>query len=78
MTTTPIHGARPIRQGTAEWHEARRASVSSTDLAVILGLSPYRSEWDLAAEKLGTADPIEQTLPMRIGLALEPLIRDEY
>jgi len=75
---TPIHGARPIRQGTAEWHEARRASVSSTDLAVILGLSPYRSEWDLAAEKLGTADPIEQTLPMRIGLALEPLIREEY
>ena len=52
--------------------------MSSTDLAVILGLSPYRSEWDLAAEKLGTADPIEQTLPMRIGLALEPLIREEY
>ena len=56
---------------------ARRASVSSTDLAAILGLSPYRSEADLADEKLN-GDRRESTLPMRIGLALEPVIRDEY
>jgi putative phage-type endonuclease len=67
-----------LRQGTPEWLEARRAAVSSTDLPVILGLSPWRSEWDLAEEKLGRSERQESTLPMRVGLALEPLIRDEY
>lgn len=66
-----------VRQGSPEWLEARRASVSSTDVGVLLGLSPYRSEWDLANEKAG-ADPGPQTLPMRVGLALEPLIKSEY
>lgn len=67
-----------LRQGSAAWHEARRVSVSSTDLAVILGLSPYRAEWDLAAEKLGQVEREPATLPMRVGLALERLIGDEY
>jgi putative phage-type endonuclease len=67
-----------IRQGTPAWHRARREAVSSTDIGVLLGLSPYKSEWDLAAEKLGWIEPVDQTLPMRIGLALEPLIREEY
>ena len=66
------------RQGTAEWHDARRSAVSSTDLGVILGLNPWKSEWELAAEKSGELEPASSTLPMRIGLALEPLIRDEY
>jgi len=66
-----------VRQGSDEWMAARRASVSSTDLSAILGLSPYRSEADLADEKLN-GDRRESTLPMRIGLALEPVIRDEY
>jgi putative phage-type endonuclease len=67
-----------IRQGTDDWLAARRSSVSSTDLAAILGLSPYRSEADLADEKRGTMARSESTLPMRVGLALEPLIKDEY
>jgi putative phage-type endonuclease len=67
-----------VRQGTEAWFDARRASVSSTDLGVLLGLNPYRSEDDLAQEKAGTIERDAPTLPMRIGLALEPLIRDEY
>jgi hypothetical protein len=67
-----------IRQGSLEWLGARRASVSATDAGVLLGLSRYRCEADLAAEKLGLAEPAEPSLPMRVGLALEPLIRDEY
>jgi putative phage-type endonuclease len=67
-----------IRQGTDDWVRARRSSVSSTDLGVILGLSPYRSEADLADEKLGRMERTGSTLPMRVGLALEPLIAAEY
>jgi putative phage-type endonuclease len=67
-----------VRQGSPEWHAARKAAVSSTDLPALLGVSPWKSEWDVAAEKLGWIEPVEQTLPMKIGLALEPLIRAEY
>jgi putative phage-type endonuclease len=67
-----------LKQGSPEWLEARRDLITSTDLPVILGLSPYKSEATLAREKLGLAEPTEQTLVMRVGLALEPVIREEY
>ena len=67
-----------LTQGSAEWLAARRQMVTSTDLPVIMGLSPYKSEATLAREKLGEIEPAEQTLVMRVGLALEPVIRDEY
>lgn len=67
-----------LKQRSPEWHEARKALITSTDIPVILGLSPYKSEGALAREKLGQSEPAEQTLPMRVGLALEPVIREEY
>lgn len=53
------------------------SGVTSTDLPVILGLSPYKSEGELAREKLNGRQPAS-SLPMRVGLALEPLVRAEY
>jgi predicted phage-related endonuclease len=44
-----------IRQGTDEWLEARRSLVTATDIPVLLGLSPYKCEADLADEKAGKA-----------------------
>lgn len=66
------------RQRTDEWRELRRGLITSTDIPVILGLSPYKSEATLAREKLGELEPSEQSLVMRVGVALEPVIRDEY
>lgn len=70
-----------IRQRTPEWTEARRAAVTSTDIAVILGLSPWKSEGALAREKLGTPDvetiDAKRERVMRLGLALESVVRDE-
>lgn len=73
-----IHAAKPPAQGTPEWLAARRGLITSTDIPVLMGLSPYKSEATLAREKLGEVEPTEQTLVMRVGLALEPVIRDEY
>lgn len=67
----------PLRQGTSEWLAYRRTGVSASDIPILLGLSPYRCEADLADEKLGNAT-VEQTLPMKVGLALEDLIAAEY
>lgn len=70
--------ALPLRQGTPEWLAARRDLITSTDIPVLLGISPYKSEATLAREKLGEVEPDEQSLVMRVGIALEPVIRDEY
>ena len=67
----------PVKQRTPEWLEARRGLVTATDIAVLLGLSPYRCEADLADEKLHGSMQAE-TLRMRVGTAMEPLIREAY
>jgi putative phage-type endonuclease len=64
-----------------EWLETRRAGITSTDLPVILGLSPYTSEASLARQKRGleedTIGPDRERV-MRIGLAIEDVTRREY
>jgi putative phage-type endonuclease len=69
--------ALALRQRTDEWREARRGLITATDIPILMGLSPYRSEAALAREKLG-GDFEPENLAMRIGAALEPVIKDEY
>jgi putative phage-type endonuclease len=40
-------------QGSPEWLEWRSQGVTATDIPVILGLSPYKTVWQLWAEKIG-------------------------
>ena len=65
----------PVRQGSPEWLAFRRTVVTGTDIAAIMGLSPYKSEADVAAEKLG--HETTSSLVMRSGSALEPFIARE-
>jgi putative phage-type endonuclease len=65
-------------QGTAEWLEARRHLITATDLPVILGVSPWKSEAELADEKAGILPPGDETPQMRVGRAMENIVRDEY
>lgn len=66
-----------LRQGSEEWLAYRRTGVSASDIPVLLGLSPYKCEADLADEKLTGAET-PQSIPMKVGLALEDLIASEY
>lgn len=68
----------PLAQRTEAWRAARRSMVTATDLPVILGLSPFRCEADLADEKLGIAGPQPESVAMRRGAALEPLLAELY
>ncbi len=45
--------ALAIRQNSPEWLEARRLTIGSSDIPVIVGESPYKDAHTLAAEKLG-------------------------
>jgi putative phage-type endonuclease len=66
-----------MRQGSPEWLEARRSLITGSDMPVLLGLSPWKVEADVAAEKTGEwRQPA--TLRMRVGTAVEPLIADAY
>lgn len=40
-------------QGSPEWLEWRSQGVTASDIPIILGLSPYKTVWQLWAEKVG-------------------------
>lgn len=66
-----------LRQGSPAWLDARKSLITASDIPVLLGVSPFKCEADLADEKRGLVES-ESTIRMRIGLALEDLIAEEY
>jgi len=70
-----------VKQGDDEWLEARRLGVTSTDIPAIIGVSPWKSEGDVAREKQGLTDQADddpdRARRFRLGHALEDVIRGE-
>ena len=67
----------PVRQGSPEWLAFRRTVITGTDLPILLGISPYSCEADLADAKMG-AEPEPPSVRMRMGSLLEDLNLAEY
>jgi putative phage-type endonuclease len=67
-----------IAVGSPEWHAERRKGLGGSDAAAVFGLSRYKSPLDLYLEKIGEADPVDETWDMARGKALEPLLRQHY
>jgi putative phage-type endonuclease len=64
--------------GTPEWHEARKG-LGGSDIASVMDKNPYKSAFTLYAEKTGLVDGnIEPSMPMKMGTAFEPVIRDLF
>lgn len=61
----------------AEHMERRRGYVGASDAAAAIGLSPYRSPFDLYQDKLGVL-PDQPSEPMIRGQILEPLVMRLY
>lgn len=68
----------PVKQRTPEWREARFDGIGASEAAAAIGVSPWQSPVGLWAEKLRLVPPATETLPMRIGSELEPLIARLY
>lgn len=68
----------PVRQRTEAWREARYEGIGASEAAAAIGVSPWQSPVGLWAEKLRIVPPQRETLPMRIGSELEPLIARLY
>ncbi len=67
-----------MRTGSPEWHAVRRTGIGGSDAAAVLGLSPWRTPYDVYAEKIGEGDPQPENEAMRWGTLLEPVIRRRY
>jgi len=59
-----------------EWLAERRKRVQASDIPNLLGVG-YLSPLEVWAEKLGKIEPTEETIGMKVGTALEPVIAKE-
>ena len=64
-------------QGSAEWHEHRRAHRNASETPIVLGVSPWTTPYQLWQQKLGLATA-EVNPAMLHGTELEPAARAAY
>ena len=67
-----------IQQNTPEWLEMRKSKVGASDAPIILGVSPWKTPFQLWEEKLGLSAPPQMNNAMRRGHELEPIARQAY
>jgi putative phage-type endonuclease len=60
------------------FHADRLTGIGGSDLAAILGLSKWRSPYQVWLEKTGRSQPNESSLPMRWGTYAEEFVAREY
>lgn len=74
----PYYTIRMPEAGTAEWLQIRRTTgIGASEIAAILGQSPWAKALDVYLQKRGLKE-VEETRAMRRGNALEPFIQAEY
>lgn len=61
-----------------EWLELRKSTIGASEAAVVCGVSPYQSPLDLYYRKTGALPPVAETMPMRIGTLMEPVVLALY
>lgn len=64
--------------GSPPWHAARAHGIGGSEIAAVLGLSPWESRFSLWHRKKGLAAPVAQNDVMYWGNRLEPVVRDEF
>ena len=68
-----------MEQGTAEWHRWRRDGIGASEVAAVLGVSKYKTAYQLWCEKTSDKDlQISDNAAMARGRAHEPMIRAAY
>ncbi|MEV3947010.1 lambda-exonuclease family protein [Streptomyces halstedii] len=76
MTDTTL-AARPtvlgwFEPGTDDWHAARAAGIGGSEIAAVMGISPYESRFSLWHRKQGLIAPVEESEEMYWGKVHEP------
>lgn len=61
-----------------EWLSYRRKGIGGSDAATVVGLNPYRSLYELWADKQGLLPEKEDTEAMRVGRDLETYVASRF
>lgn len=64
--------------GTPDWDAARATRIGGSEIAAVLGLSPWESPFSLWWRKRGAIGPIDDTDLMWWGRAMEPVIAGRF
>lgn len=75
-TAAPVVGW--FEPGSPDWHAARANGIGGSEIAAVLGLSPFESYFSLWYRKQGLIGPVQETQQMRLGKRFEPGICDEF
>lgn len=67
-----------MEQDRQAWLEQRRAGIGGSDVAAMLGLSKWKSPYQLYLDKRGELPETEDNEAMYWGRELEPVIRKRY
>jgi predicted phage-related endonuclease len=80
LTVPELPAAEVVGTGMerADWLARRRLGIGGSDVAALLGISPWHSQMSLWMEKRGELENAEQTDNQRWGLALEEPIRSAF
>ena len=72
--------AAAMHKDPDRWLQIRRDSIGGSEAAAILGMSPWKSEYQLWLEKTGSAKPedISDKDVVHFGTMLEPLVAEEF
>ena len=65
-------------QRSPEWFALRKLGITATEAAVIAGLSPYKTPYQLWAEKIGKFEPAPVGVAALRGILLESTVADFY
>lgn len=60
------------------WLAARAAGIGGSDASTVAGVNPWSSRYELWLDKTGRLPEREQTNAMRLGHALEPVLRQLF
>lgn len=61
-----------------EWRAARSTFVGGSEVAALMGLSPWADAWKVWGQKTGLVPPLEDNQKLRLGRRMEKVIADEY
>lgn len=58
----------------AEWLEVRKSGIGASEVASVIGISPWDTPFSLWLKKTGQIPPAEENQAMRLGHLLEPVV----
>lgn len=64
--------------GTPDWHAVRRVALGGSEIAAVLGLSPWESRFSLWHRKIGAIGEQVENPEMEWGKRLEPVLLGKF